>query len=165
VLWSDVLPADTSSDMRRVGGVEGAALDGALAGERLRTVHRDQRGFVTGFVVRTLLIFAILIVGVEEIGQIVLAQTRASSAAGTSAQAAADDYYRTKNADHAETIALAVMAAQDPQATMTAFTVGPRGAITVTASEPAATFLVQHLPFVKKYRVQRSTITQFHTLA
>jgi Flp pilus assembly protein TadG len=132
---------------------------------RLRVMARDQRGFVRGFVLRTLFIFVILIVGVEEVGQIVLAQTRASNAAGTAAQAAADDYHLSKDARHAETIALAVMASQDPKATMTAFSLGKDGAITVTASEPAATYFVQHLPFVKKYWVQSATVTQIHTLA
>ena len=141
----------TNGDGRAGGGVRGA--------------HRDQRGLVAGFVVRTLFVFVILIVCVEEAGQIVLAQTHASNAAGTSAQAAADDFYHSKNANHAEAIAVAVMAAQDPKATMTSFSVGADGSVTVSASEPAATFLVQHLPFVKKYWVQEATVTQIHTLA
>ena len=54
----------TNGDGRAGGGVRGA--------------HRDQRGLVAGFVVRTLFVFVILIVCVEEAGQIVLAQTHAS---------------------------------------------------------------------------------------
>jgi Flp pilus assembly protein TadG len=131
----------------------------------LRALQRDERGFVRGFVVRTLFIFVILIVCVEEIGQIVLAQTHASNAAGTAAQAAADDYKLSKNARHAETVAIGAMASVDPKATMTAFSVGTDGAVTVSASEPAATYFVQHLPFVKKYWVQSATVTEIHTLA
>jgi Flp pilus assembly protein TadG len=117
------------------------------------------------YVVRIVLVFAILVVCVEEIGQVVLAQTRAADVAGASAQAAADDYYRLKDANHAEAVAQSVLAAQDPKATMIAFTVDDGGAVTVTASEPAATFLVQHLPLVKKYWVQTATETEIHSLA
>jgi Flp pilus assembly protein TadG len=134
-------------------------------GGRLRAVHRDQRGMVRGFFMRSLFVFVILLVGVEEIGQVVLTQTHTSNAAGSAAQAAADDYAISKNAHHAETIALATMASEDPKATMTAFSVGQDGAVTVTASESATTYLIQHLPFLKKYQVQTATVTEIHSLA
>ena len=161
VLWSAVPTADTSSDMRRI---DSAVTDGDHGGLHLRAVHRDQRGFVTGFVVRMLFAFVILVVCIEEVGQVVLAQTRASSAAGTSAQAAADDYAVSKNANHAQSVALTVMATQDPKARMTAFSLGEDGAVTVTAEETATTFLVQHLPYVKKFWVQEATVTEIHSL-
>jgi Flp pilus assembly protein TadG len=128
-------------------------------------LHRDQRGVITGFVVRTLFIFVVLVVGLEEVGQVLLAQVHASSAAGTAAQAGADDYHQSRNANHAEAVARATMASDDPKATMVTFSVATDGTVTVTASEPAATLLLQHLPYISKYRVQRSTEMEFHSLA
>jgi hypothetical protein len=126
---------------------------------------RYQRGFVSAYVLRFVLVFALLIVAVEETGQVVWAQVRASNAAGTAAQAAADDYHTFHNADHAEAAARDAMHAEFPTAAITGFTVTMAGEATVTATLPASTFLLQHLPYVSRFRTQHATVVEVHSLA
>ena len=127
--------------------------------------HRDERGVVTAHLVRLIVVFALLIVCVEETGQIVLAQIRASNAAGTAAQAGADDYYVTKNSNHAEIAAQAALAAADPHASMESFSIERDGTVTVTVSEPANTLFVQRISFLKHLTLQHATESEIHTLA
>jgi hypothetical protein len=134
-------------------------------GARATGLHRDERGLVTAFVLRYVVIFAILVMCIEEGGQIALAQVHASNAAGAAAQAGADEYYQSKNANRAEAAAVAAMTAKDPQADMVSFSVAKDGVVTVTASQKAATLFVQHVPFIKDHLVQRSTETEFHSLS
>jgi len=128
-------------------------------------MHRDQRGMVTAYVVRLVVIFALLVLAVEETGQVVLAQIHASNAAGTAAQAGADDYYAKKNANHAEAMAVAALQADDPHATMTSFSVDQDGTVTVSVAETATTLFIQHLPVLKNFTIQHATEHEIHTLA
>jgi Flp pilus assembly protein TadG len=144
-----------------------AVLDRAPgAGDRLREVHRDQQGaVVSAFVVRAVIIFIVLIIAVEEVGQVVLTQISASNAAGAAAQAAADDYDLTKNANHASRVAVATLAEQDPKATITAFSVDRSGTVTVTVAQKSSTLFIQYLPYLKDHQVQHATEQEFHSLA
>ena len=63
---------------------------------------RDERGVIVSFVVKTLVIFAILGVVAFDAGQVVVDQIKAGDVAQTAAQAAADIYYSTKNEDRAK---------------------------------------------------------------
>ncbi len=136
------------------------------AGRGARALHRDQRGaVVSGFVVRAVFIFILLVLVVEEAGQVVLTQIRASNAAGAAAQAAADDYHGVKNGNHAQAVAVATLADQDPKAKMLAFSIDDEGTVTVTVSEKAPTLFLQYLPYLKQYQVQHATEKEFHSLA
>jgi hypothetical protein len=130
-----------------------------------RSPVRDQRGFVSAYVLRFVLVFALLIMAVEETGQVVWAQVRASNAAGTAAQAAADDFHTYHNGDHAEAAARAAMHAEFPTAAITGFNITTAGEATVTATLPASTFLLQHLPYLSRFRKQHATVTEIHSLA
>ncbi len=132
---------------------------------RLGALHRDQRGLVTAFVVRIVVVFAILLVAVEETGQVVLAQIHASNAAGTAAQAGADSWAVSKSWTKAQTAALQALQADDPKATMQSFSIAKDGSVTVTAAERATTLIVQRLPYVKQFQVQHATETEIHSLA
>jgi Flp pilus assembly protein TadG len=132
---------------------------------RRRAPVRDQRGFVSAYVLRFVLVFALVIVAVEEAGQVVWAQVRASNAAGAAAQAAADDFHVYHNADHAETAARDAMHAEFPTAAITGFTITTTGETTVTATLPASTFLLQHLPYLSRFRKQHATVVEVHSLA
>jgi Flp pilus assembly protein TadG len=163
MLWSAPSATDTSNEMPRV--------DGPPTNERRRlrarasALHRDQRGLVTAFVVRTVIVFALLVMGIEETGQVVLAQIRASGAAGAAAQAGADEFHVSRNQHRAQAAAIAAMIAKDPHAQMVTFSVASDGAVTVTASEKSATFFVQHLPYAKDFWVQQATQTEIHSIA
>lgn len=131
----------------------------------LLAVHRGERGFVTGFLVRTFLVFAILGLAVEETGQIVVTQIHASNAAGAAAQAGADEWVVSHNVNLAEQAAIESMVKEDPAATMTAFSVADDGTVTVTAKEEASTMVVKHISFLKRFGVQHATEHEIHSLA
>jgi Flp pilus assembly protein TadG len=130
-----------------------------------RRLLREQAGFVVGFLLRTFLAFALLGLVVEEAGQIVVAQIHASDAAGTAAQAAADDWAAHHDAQDAERAALAALADKDPQATMTAFSIDRSGAATVTVEEQANTLIVRHLSPLRGLGIQHATEVEVHSLA
>jgi hypothetical protein len=134
-------------------------------GHRALELHRGQAGFVTGFLVRTFLIFALVGLAVEEAGQIVITQIHASKAAGTAAQAGADEWVVTHNRDQAERAAVAAMANEDSHAKMTAFAVTTDGTVTVTAQEEATTLVVRHVSFLRDLGVQHATEQEIHSLA
>jgi Flp pilus assembly protein TadG len=132
---------------------------------RLRAVHRDQRGALATYALRIILAFVLLILVVEEIGQVVNAQIHASNAAGAAAQAGADSYASTKNQVEAEAVALQAMQAADPNAWMVAFSIAKDGTCTVTAYERANSLFIQRLPYLKKFQVQHATESEIHSLA
>jgi alanyl-tRNA synthetase len=80
------------------------------AGRALSARLHDERGVIVGFVVKTLVIFAILGVVAFDAGQVVVDQIKAGDVAQTAAQAAADTYYSTKNEDRAKQAAIAAAA-------------------------------------------------------
>ena len=131
----------------------------------VRRLHHDQRGMVTAYLMRFIIPLVILIAAVEEVGQVVMAQVDASNAAGASAQAGADDWAAHKNVNKAEVAAIAELKANDPQAQMLGFQVGNDGTVTVQVSERAHTFLIQHLPYLKTFQVQKATESEIHSLA
>jgi hypothetical protein len=116
-------------------------------------------------VLRIALAFALVIIAVEETGQVVWAQVQASNAAGTAAQAAADDFHTYHDADHAQAAARDAMHQEFPTAAITVFTITTEGEATVTATLPASTFLLQHLPYLSRFRKQHATVTDIHSLA
>ncbi len=128
-------------------------------------LHRDQRGALTTYALRIVLAFLLLILVVEEIGQVVNGQIHASNAAGAAAQAGADAWASDKNQVAAEVAAQAAMQAEDPNAWMVAFSIAKDGTCTVTAYERANTLLIQRLPYLKKFQVQHATESEIHSLA
>jgi hypothetical protein len=128
-------------------------------------VHRGESGFVTGFLLRTFLVFALLGLAVEEVGQIVVTQIHASNAAGAAAQAGADKWVATHNVNLAEQAAIDAMAAEDSGAAMTAFSVADDGSVTVTVKEEAPTLVVKHVSFLKQFGIQHATEHEIHSLA
>jgi Flp pilus assembly protein TadG len=129
-------------------------------------VHRDQRGAViTTYALRIVLVFVLVILAVEEVGQVINASIHASNAAGAAAQAGADSYAVNKNPNKAEADAVAALRADDPNAWMVSFSVAPDGTCTVTAYERANTLFIQRLPYLKKFQVQHATESEIHTIA
>jgi hypothetical protein len=57
------------------------------------------------------------------------------------------------------------MLAEYPSAAITGFTVSTTGEVTVTATLPASTVLVQHLPYLSRFRNQHATVVEVHSLA
>jgi Flp pilus assembly protein TadG len=136
-------------------------------GARRRTgaLHRDQRGTVTSYVLGLVLAFVLLIVVVEEIGQVFTAQIHASNAAGVAAQAGADSWHVNRNSNKAQAAAVEALQAVDPDAEMLYFDIAKTGICTVTVRETAHTLFIQNLPYVKNFVVQNATESEIHSLA
>lgn len=124
---------------------------------------RDERGFVTSFVIRLVLAFVLLALLVEEVGQVVVTQVRADGAARAGAVAGADTYFATKNQTDALDAAESAVGMKDARAHVVAFSISPDGMVTVTTAETAGTFVMQRIPFLKKARVQHATEAEGRT--
>jgi Flp pilus assembly protein TadG len=127
----------------------------------LRRMARDERGFVTSFFVRTTIAFAILAVGINEVGQIIVTNVHAHSAAGAAAQAAADSYKNQKNLAIAQNAAVQAALIQDPTAKVLKVTIDPTsGAAVAVVSETASTLVISRISFLQKYDVVHASEEQ-----
>ena len=132
------------------------------AGTALSSRLRDERGVIVGFVVKTLVIFAILGVVAFDAGQVVVDQIKAGDVAQTAAQAAADIYYSTKNEDRAKQAGITAAAEQDSTAVVTSIQIMADGSAVVTVERPATTLLVQRVSFLKHIGMQTATDQAAH---
>jgi hypothetical protein len=132
-------------------------------GGRIRRLHRDQRGLITGFLIR--LIIAFLIVGAvgEEAAQCVIAQVKAHSTARVAAQAAANEFFLSKSHQRAEDVAIAAAAAENPAARVTGFSIAQDGTVTVTTVVTATTWIVKRVSFLKHLGIQHGTEQETHS--
>jgi len=108
---------------------------------------RDERGVIIGFVVKTLVIFAILGVVAFDAGQVVVDQIKAGDVAQTAAQAAADTYYSTKNQDRAKQAGITAAAEEDPTAVVESIQIMSDGSAVATIERTATTLIVQRVSF------------------
>lgn len=122
-------------------------------------VHRDERGLISGLIVRTLLFLAILGLAGYEVAQVIVAKAAAGSAAQAGADAAADTFHITHDVNKARADARAAVNAKDEAARMTDFAVSEKGVVTVTVELTAKTAIVQRVSFLKHLGVVRSTAT------
>jgi Flp pilus assembly protein TadG len=127
-----------------------------------RDVLHDERGVIIGFVVRTMLIFALLGVIAFDAGQVVVDQIKAGDVAHTAALAAADAYFTTKNEAQAKAAGIAAAAAADPTVTVISIQVASDGTATVTVTRPATTLIVQRVSFLRHFGVQTATDESGH---
>ncbi len=127
-----------------------------------RDVLHDERGVIIGFVVRTMLIFALLGVIAFDAGQVVVDQIKAGDVAHTAAQAAADAYFSTKNVAKAKAAGMAAAAAADPTVTVTSIQVASNGTATVTVTRLATTLIVQRVSFLRHLGLQTATDESGH---
>jgi hypothetical protein len=120
----------------------------------LRRLHRDERGFVTNFFLKTTIAFAIVAVGINEVGQILITNVHAHGAAGAAAQAAADSYKQKHNLTLAHDAAVQAALLEDPKAKVLKITVDTKsGAVVATVREIASTLVVSRVSFLQKYDV------------
>ncbi len=123
----------------------------------------EERGVIVSFVIRTIAVFAILGVIVYDAGQVVVAQVKAENIAQAAAQAGADTYHSTKNKEQARAAADAALKEQDPSAVIIAFQVQTDGTVSVTVQRTAHTLIVERVPPLRHFGVQRATQQAVHT--
>lgn len=113
--------------------------------------------FLSGLMVRFLILLALFGLAAYDTTQVVVAQIRAESVSRAAATAGADTYYRSKRADLAKRDALIAAQEVDPTARVISFGVNNRGTVTVGVEKRANTIIVRRLGILKKYNVQRAT--------
>jgi hypothetical protein len=123
-----------------------------------RLSWRDQAGFfLSGILVRFLILLTLFGLAAYDTTQVVIAQIRAQSVSRAAALAGSDTYYRSKRADLAERDALMAAREVDPSATILSFRVLNNGMVIVEAEKRANTLLVKRMGVIKKYNLQRAT--------
>ena len=101
---------------------------------------RDERGVIVNFLLKTVIVFALLGLVAYDLGQVVVAQVKAQDTASAAAQAGADMYFGTKSVQRARNAADAAAASQDPASRIIAFTVNVDGSVSVTVERTALQF-------------------------
>jgi Flp pilus assembly protein TadG len=127
----------------------------------LRALGRDQRGFVLNFFVRLILVFAILAVAINEVGQVLIATVDAHNAAGSAARAAADSYHRTSDLGLAQQAAVTAAGAEDPEAKVINVSISPAdGSATVMVKTTATTLVMSRVSWLKPWDIRRASETE-----
>ena len=124
-------------------------------------LHRDERGFVVSFILRTIIVFVLLAVTAYEVGQVVLADVAASKAASVAAQAAATNYSSTKSFQKAQDAAVAAALESNSSAEVQLpIKIAPDGEATVTVTISATTLVVGKISFLKHWGMRQATETE-----
>ena len=128
---------------------------------RGRISWRDEAGFfLSGIVVRFVVLLALFGLVVYDTTQVVLAQVRAQSVSRAAALAGADTYYRSKRADLAQRDAVIAAREVAPAAKIIVFRVEGDGSITVGAEKSANTLLVRRMGITRKFNRQKAEDTE-----
>jgi Flp pilus assembly protein TadG len=125
-------------------------------------LHHDERGIILNFVVKTLIVFALLGVVAYDLGQVVVAQVKAQDAAQAAAQAGADTYYMTKDGAKARRAADDAALSEDPSGHVTAFQINKNGTVTVSIQHQANTLIVARVPPLRHFGLQQATDEETH---
>ncbi len=120
-------------------------------------LHRDERGLLLSFVIRFALVVALMVLAVEEGGQILVAQIHASTVARSAAQAGANTFHATQSEVRAQDAAVQAARDLDPSAEVTGVVVHPDASVTVTVVETAKTLVVHRVGFLKDFGHQQAT--------
>jgi hypothetical protein len=137
------------------------AEDNPVSFERhpLARLHRDERGIVAAYMVKLIIVLALIGIVFVEGGALVFSRLQAQDVAESAAVAGASSWWHTKNAATARKQALILTSDKSPRARMTAFALNPDGSVSVSIRLQANTFLLQHVGFLERYTVSRATAT------
>jgi hypothetical protein len=120
-------------------------------------LHRDQRGIVAAYMVKLILVIALIGIVFVEGGAVAFSKLQAQDLAESAAVAGASSWWHTKNASTARKQAVLLLSDKSPRAKMTAFSLNPDGIVSVSVRLQANTLLLQHIGFLEPYTVSRAT--------
>lgn len=120
-------------------------------------LHRDERGIVAAYMVKLLLVIALIGLVFVEGGAVVFSKLQAQDLAESAAVAGASSWWHTKNAATARKQAVLLLSDKSPRAKMTGFRLSPEGTVSVSVRLQANTLLLQHIGFLEPYTVSRAT--------
>lgn len=120
-------------------------------------LHREERGSISGLILRVVLVVAVAGLALNEGGQILEAQVKAQSAARAAALEAARIYSVSGSTQRAKAKAAEAAAEADVDAVITDIRYGDDGSATVTVVDKAHTLVTHRISFLKGVTVQRAT--------
>lgn len=119
----------------------------------------EERGVIVSFIVKLIVVFALLAVAANDVGQIIWAQVRAANASGQASQAAADAFKSRPDPKLARAAADAAAHDADVTVSITSFQVNPDGSVSVSVRKKAITLVVQRVSFLRGFGLRHSTTT------
>ena len=131
-------------------------------GSPWRRLHRDEAGLLVGFIVKMVVAFALALLLIHEVGQVLVAQLHAEDAAGASAQAAAESFFAVGNTILAQQAAAKAARAESDDARVRSVQVNPDRSVTVTVVVTADTWLVHRIPQIRNLGVRRASEQKSH---
>ena len=126
-----------------------------------RVDPRDERGLVGRSLVITMILIAVIGVGVIEGGSILFTHLSLQNTADQVASDASVDYVNNQSAAGAQQVAMQSLKEHDDNAHLVniQFDVPKAGDVTVKIKKKATTFIVQHVSFLRKFGVVKATAT------
>lgn len=123
----------------------------------MRARLSDERGIVVGFVVKLVIVIAVVGLAVVEGGSILFARLRAQDVAETAASVAAGSFLQSRDEEAARAAAELAISDKDSKVRLRRFVVRPDGSVEVTVRKRASTILVQHIGFLEELAVAKAT--------
>lgn len=121
------------------------------------TRFADERGLVTGLIIRLAILAGLLGLVGYEVAAVVAAKYDAQSIADAAAVAGREAYEETSSLDAAHREALRVVRDRNPRARLRAFEVRADGGIALTVRRRANTLFVQRVGFLEGFAVATAT--------
>lgn len=120
-------------------------------------IHSDQRGMVMSFVVKAIVVVALLGLAFIEGGAVVFARLQAQDIAESAAAAGAGRLHETGSPTAARDAALLAVHDKDPEARLTGFKPLEDGRVRVRVTKQASTFIIHRIGFLEGLAVARGT--------
>lgn len=118
-------------------------------------LHRDERGIVVSFLIKTLLALALVGLVTVEATAVVFARVQAQDVAQSAANEAARQLQERDSLQGARQAAESLIADRDPRLSLRRFTVQSDGTVTVVVRKRASTVVIQHIGFLEGFAVAR----------
>jgi hypothetical protein len=118
---------------------------------------RDERGLISGLLLKAVLAFAILALAGHEAVQVLIAQIKAHTAARTAAQVGANEMFRTRNSAQAQGAAVRAADEAWDGAKVTSLMIDEDGVVTVTTRIEASTLVIRRVAFIEDWGIQHGT--------
>jgi len=120
---------------------------------------RDERGLVGRSAVTIMVLIVLFGLAAVDGGSILFAKLQLSDTADAAAGAAEQSYASNHNVTDAKQAALAAAREQENDVRISAVSIAPGGAVTVTVRKRASTLFVRHIGFLRKYAVVTASST------
>lgn len=119
----------------------------------------DEHGFIGSFLIKLIVIGAVVALSVIEGGAILFARLQLEGTATAAAESAADSFEENRREDFARAAAEDTIRQKDSEADLTEFDVAGDGTVRLTVRKRANTILIQRIDFVDRFQIVRASGT------